>query len=148
MMNFEILEAAITQALTQLYTQDGYLINHASGHAGERATVFRFGHYFASILEKKLPGYVVDCEYSRNMDQKRKILPSWPNGCYPDIILHRRGTPENVLALEFKAWWRENLEQEVNRDARKILELKNTLGYSYGAVILLEKEQPRILWIQ
>ncbi|MBQ8537022.1 MAG: hypothetical protein IJ461_06445 [Clostridia bacterium] len=147
MIDFKLLEAAIAQALAQLYKQDSYLINHASDHACERAVVFRFGHYFASVIEEQFPGYHVDCEYSLMLDRKRKILPSWPNGCYPDIILHRRGTPENALVLEFKAWWQENLEQEINRDARKILELKNTLGYPYGAVILLEKELPRILWV-
>ena len=153
MIEWDMLKNALIAALAKLYQQDGYLINHAfsqdceTNHACERAAVFRFGHYFAALIEEQMPGYVVDSEYSLALEEKRKILPSWPNGCYPDIILHRRGQTENVLALEVKGWWGKHLEHEINRDIRKILELENHMNYQYGAVILLEKEFPRIFWI-
>lgn len=46
----------------------------------------------------------LDSEYNRNKADK-KFLPSWKSGCYPDIIIHKRGSnDDNFLVIEFKTW--------------------------------------------
>ena len=50
-----------------------------------------------------------------------KRLPGWPNGCYPDLILHKRGNNENnILIIECKGWW--SSEEAIQNDREKIMQ--------------------------
>lgn len=112
-MDIEELTGAINSCLDKLYENDSYLILNYSkdepNHVSERSIVFRFGIYFEEFVREKLPSYNLDSEYNRNKADK-KFLPSWKSGCYPDIIIHKRGSnDDNFLVIEFKTWW--NSEQ-------------------------------------
>ena len=80
--------------------------NFDAVHNSERGIVFRFGIYLDKLKLPVLHEYDIDVEYDRNIDCK-KCVPGWENGCYPDIIIHKRGTnTDNLLILEFKTWWK------------------------------------------
>ena len=133
----------ISEALTMLYRNDKYLIDH---HANERAIVFRFGIYFQVLLNKyeTYKDYNLDIEYNRNLDDPKRT-PNHKNGIYPDLILHKRGNNNfNLLVIEFKCHWN-NQGQE--KDKSKIGELMSPNGiynYKEGYTIRLEKEEPSI----
>ncbi|MCF0126114.1 MAG: hypothetical protein HUJ68_10255, partial [Clostridia bacterium] len=140
------LNDAINSSLDKLYERDLYLIsNYASdepNHVSERAIVFRFGVYFDELLKEKLPDYNLDSEYNRNKAEK-KFLPSWEDGCFPDIIVHKRGSNDfNLLVIEFKTWWNSNQTD----DKQKIQQFcsSDTYQYKYGATVLLGKTRPEV----
>lgn len=153
-----VLEVLIKKALEELYIKDGYLIgnipidNIKDGgvhHVGERAIVFRFAHYLQNLMNLYdiFADYNLDCEYNRNGIMAKK-LPSFPNGTYPDVILHKRSSNDcNILVIEIKTHW----NREQSDDYKKIWEFTDPLGkykFRYGVTILLElkSEDVKIDW--
>ena len=61
-------------------------------------------HKLAEHLQCVFPDWHVDCEYNRDGHEPKQI--SLPNGRYtnvfPDVIVHRRGTNQNLLVVEVK----------------------------------------------
>ena len=143
------IDVLLNEALNNLYTKDEYLIdnrpicNEKSGnhHVGERAIVFRLAHYMQNIIDDTplLADYVLDCEYNRN-GMCAKKLPSFPNGVYPDIIIHNRGDNDhNLLVMEVKTYWNPNNYT----DKRKIREFLNVSGeyhFSFGISLTIERQ--------
>ncbi len=118
------IENTIIQALQSTFSEE-YLLDV---NVSERAMV----HRFAVHLEDKFPGYRVDCEYNRN-----HYVPKTLDGHkrYPDIIVHKRCTPDNLLVIEVK-------KSTVKDDAfvsekEKLFEYKNQLGYKEAYLIIL-----------
>lgn len=145
----EQLTECVNQALDMVYDNDYHLISNRAinrvgidehHHVGERSIVFRFAHYLQNIIDDAggFADYDLDCEYNRN-GAVTKSLPSFPNGTYPDVILHQRGSNDgNMLVIEFKTYW--NRSQKV--DARKIKEFTSKsgkYGFVMGMTILLGK---------
>lgn len=86
-----------------------------------------------------MPSYNLDSEYNRNKADK-KFLPSWKSGCYPDIIIHKRGSnDDNFLVIEFKTWW--NSEQSDDKQKIKEFCTSDTYRYKYGITILLTENR-------
>lgn len=155
------LENAIIKAFEKLYLNDHYLIDNTfllsssdndrneKHYVGERAIVFRFAHYLQSLLEssERYSAYVVDCEYNRNKWDE-KSTEHFPNGTFPDIIVHRRGTNKyNLLILEFKTYW----NRDNKRDIVKIKDFISSTGeyhFKYGLAVTLEKERPDIFRVK
>jgi len=169
------LENIIKNAEITLYENDSYLINNYPeeatynskeySHVGERAIVFRFGHYldllFSEFINQNTEiqnlknHYSIDVEYNRN-GLKPKHLAGIGN-VYPDLIIHHRGDNEdNLLVIEFKGWWQlrnqdlnslnttGNLPNKttINQDITKILAfIKNEeYNYKFGLFILITKK--------
>lgn len=108
-------------------------------YVGERSIVFRFAYYLQNELVKnpKYATYNLDCEYNRN-GISAKNLPSFPNGTFPDLIIHKRGRnyPTNLLVMEFKTYWNTDTE----RDKLKIKEFVDKDGsyrYKYGLIVVI-----------
>ena len=142
-MDIEELTGAINSCLDKLYANDSYLIlNYAEderNHVSERSIVFRFGIYFEEFVREKLPDYNLDSEYNRNKADP-KFLPSLESGCYPDIIIHKRGSnDDNFVVIEFKTWWNSNQSD----DKQKIKEFctSDAYQYKYGITILLTENR-------
>ena len=77
-----------------------------------------------------------------------KRLPSWPNGCYPDLILHKRGNNENnILIIECKGWW--SSEEAIQNDREKIMQFLHSERYQYlfGLQIIFCREGMELKWI-
>jgi hypothetical protein len=95
----------IGKALKLLCSKDQYLINH---DVNERSV----SHKLAEYIQNEFPNFNVDCEYNRDGASKKelhfldfgKFGPSDVNGktVYPDIIIHKRNTKNNLLIIEMK----------------------------------------------
>lgn len=129
------LKKYISNSLCILYREDMHLIMNEPycdcvmdqfHHVGERSIVFRFAHYLQNMIEQDscFADYVLDCEYNRN-GINAKTLPSFTNGVYPDIIIHKRGSNDyNLLVIEVKTYWNSNTEH----DERKLQEFVDRKG--------------------
>ena len=137
----------IKESLIDLYEHDNYLImikeaqhhdrnQHHEDHVGERAIVFRFGHYLQNRLDldSDFRMYNLDCEYNRNGTRQKELNGS---DTYPDVILHVRGSNyHNIMVIEFKGYW----NRDQSRDREKIRGFTNDKGvykYSVGYTVLI-----------
>lgn len=86
----------VRQALDELIERDAFLISEM---ADERALTHRLGMY----LQRLMFDMDVDCEYNRIGSAGK---PKWLYDCdsyiRPDVIVHRRGTSENLIIIEAK----------------------------------------------
>lgn len=128
----------LREAYNLLLKNDGYLLEK---DVNERSLT----HKYAEYLKELFPGYNVDCEYNRDgLDPKKliglkeKISSDDTNGrtVYPDIIIHHRGTKNNLVVIEAKK------SKNKGNDIKKLLEYKNQLGYDYAFAVkfLVEEE--------
>lgn len=146
----EQVEALIKSALDQLYMKDQYLIDNrpyrketnGNHHVGERSIVFRLAHYMQNIMDSTpaFENYVLDCEYNRN-GVHAKVLPSFPRGVYPDVIIHNRGNNDNnLLIMEVKTYWNTNNTQDVKK-IREFLDISGEYHFSYGISLIIKKHR-------
>ncbi len=106
----------LNSALQRLKINDRLLFTH---NVNERSICFRLGLY----LQEEFPSFTVDCEYNRNHEDrkfKKRLSDDKLNkmadvyrghrlksgsdflSVYPDIIVHRRDTNDNLLVIETK----------------------------------------------
>ena len=94
----------ILRAYLRLLKNDGYLL---TSKANERSITHRLAIY----IEDEFPDYNVDCEFNRKglepkkLDSfKKKVDTDDAKGVsvYPDIIVHHRGTADNLVVIEAK----------------------------------------------
>lgn len=150
---YAIIKDAVQEALAKLYEKDSYLIvNHPCGnsidfHVSERGIVFRFGIYLQELIAKTpFSSLNLDVEYNRNMYEK-KMLPSFANGTFPDLIIHKRGSNDhNILILEFKTWWNHDTTDDEKKIAQ-FMDVNGSYQYKIGASILLNQNDYVIKWI-
>ena len=125
---------AVVHALTELLSTDQDLL---AIDANERAITFRFAMY----LQRLFPDWTVDCEYNRDGTDPKKLghMDLYPDSedeeaktVFPDVIVHRRGTRQNHLVLEFK-----KSTSRVDRriDLRKLVGYKRQLGYEHALFV-------------
>jgi len=142
------------KAITRLISKDGELIKN---DLSERSICHRLGIY----LYESFRNYDVDCEYNgfeinprnrkvinilrerivelnrlRANDLENELLE---RGVYPDIIIHKRRTSENLLIIESKKSTNSN-QLEIDFDFEKLSrftsdENNNQLNYEYGLFI-------------
>ena len=147
------LTRCIKKAGDELYLFDRNLIydsSYENVHAHERSICFRFGVYLNNqmSMNRALKKYDLDVEYNKDIDTIKR-LSGWPNGCYPDLIIHKRGTnTANLLVMECKGWWSD--ERDILNDKKKIREFLNSERYRYlfGLLIVFEREKIRFDWIE
>ena len=151
------LNTYINMAFIKLYTNDRHLIYNTpianrldkdNHHVGERSIVFRFAHYLQNLIgdDIEFKDYDLDCEYNRN-GPETKSLPSFPNGTYPDLIIHKRGTNEhNLLIMEFKTYWNSDQSQDIIK-IREFLDQNGEYKFKYGVSVLIDISTPKINWL-
>lgn len=96
--NYEAEEIGVPVfvAVQRLLEQDAYLLDV---NASERSVAARLAQY----LQEHFADKHVDVEYNRMGDlPKRVIWSEDKNDVYPDIIVHIRGSGNNLLAIEIK----------------------------------------------
>lgn len=138
----EEVKDAVRQALRKFYLNDSFLFHN---NAHERTLTFRLGIY----LQELFSAWNVDCEYNKNIAtvEGNKLLSAKCNNLqrlncgkcttrkkcnvFPDIIIHRRGTSENLLVIEAK---KNASNPDKTADKEKINAYLNesTLKYRYG----------------
>ncbi|WP_061024338.1 hypothetical protein [Bradyrhizobium sp. CCH5-F6] len=93
----------VIAAVRDFYAHEGFLFEK---DVGERAIT----HRFAVHLEKQFSGWSVDCNYDR-LGERTLHLPRGTiistddhlgKSIYPDIVVHQREIPNNLLAIEIR----------------------------------------------
>ncbi|WP_273836583.1 hypothetical protein [Serratia marcescens] len=134
----------VAHALSELLFNDHDLL---SIDANERSITFRFAMY----LQLSFPGWNVDCEYNRDGVEPKRLrhLELYPDSedveaktVFPDVIVHRRGTQQNHLVLEFK-----KSTSCVDRriDLLKLQGYKQQLGYDHALFVEVGTEGQSII---
>ena len=80
------------------------------------------------IYQENYKEYSVDCEYNRMNKDMKKIIQedNIVNLIYPDIILHKRNSNDNLIAIEMKKICSNNKAK--NKDRIKLKALTNSKG--------------------
>jgi hypothetical protein len=147
------LELALKLALHNLRFADGHLI---SVDANERAITHRLGHH----LQILLPLWHVDCEYNRDGHEPKvtyleprttSTADTEGDTVFPDIIVHRRGTKQNLLIIEVK---KSSNKLPIEDDLTKLDSyLRPPLSYAYAVHLVIRTDDSistphRINWRQ
>jgi hypothetical protein len=129
-------------ALGLFYARETFLLEK---DAGERA----LAHRLAVHLESRFLGWDVDCEYNR-LGERRLLLPKATivstdddigKSVYPDIVVHRRTVPENLLAIEIR---KGGNYQPLEHDRHKLRALTDPhlwFAYRIGLLLVLGKKR-------
>lgn len=141
LMNSEDVKSRLISALNMLVEKDKHLLNV---DANERSITHRLAVY----LEGLFPEWDVDCEYNRNFDAVKRagikvrnarsdslVAPS----VFPDIIIHKRKSFDNLLVIEAKKATTETSHKCVQQcycDRFKLFQLKNQLNYENSAYLV------------
>lgn len=137
----EEIENRIDIAVDMLKCKDLFLLQKDVNERG-------ITHKLAEYLQQQFPEYNVDCEYNRMKNQKmddkyitKKLnLPivdlrsndTTAKTVYPDIIIHKRGTENNLVVIEIK---KKLSDEDKKYDINKLEAFKKQLGYKNSLFI-------------
>ena len=126
----------LVSALREFYAHETFLLEN---DVGERALT----HRLAVHIEKQFSGWEVDCEFDRLGDRTLRL----PHGSivstddhlgksvYPDIVVHQRDIPNNLLAVEVR---KSVNHQPLDHDQHKLRGLTDPhLWFAYWIGVLL-----------
>ncbi len=136
------LKQYIVESLRQLYKEDYSLIERAGS---ERGIVANFSRYLSITFKENnfFNDLHIDVEYNRNGD-KPKAFGNSKNPVIPDLIIHKREfNDNNLLIMEFKAYWNNNNE-DMKKDFEKIkafMSKDDQFIYEFGMHIELLKDK-------
>jgi hypothetical protein len=126
----------VVAALQEFYARETFLLEK---DLGERTLT----HRLAVHLEKQFPGWSVDCDYDR-LGERTLRLPHgtivstddhFGKSIYPDIVVHQRDIPNNLLAIEVR---KANNHQPPEHDRHKLRALTDPhLWFAYWAGVYL-----------
>lgn len=141
--NFQNIERAVKNSLDKLIKNDVILLKE---NVNERSITYRLAMY----LQEEFEGYEVDCEYNRmNIGHSINIKTiNYDNNdvpidddnattVFPDIIVHKRNKPENLLVIEAKKSINKNLKLD-KKKLRIFTSLESNFKYSYGLNLIFQ----------
>jgi hypothetical protein len=132
----------LVAALQEFYARESHLFER---DLGERALT----HRLAVQIETQFSGWDVDCDYNR-LGERTLLLPNGTivstddtlgKSVYPDIVVHRRAVPNNLLAVEVR---KAANHQPVEHDRHKLRALTDPhlwFAYRIGVLLTLAKKQ-------
>src|SRR3954466_5843050 len=132
----------VVTALGEFYASEAFLLER---DLGERALTHRLAVY----LEKHFSGWEVDCDYDR-LGERTLRLPHGTTissddhlakSAYPDIVVHQREIPNNLLAIEVR---KAANHQPLEHDQHKLRALTDPhlwFAYWIGVLLTLGKTQ-------
>jgi hypothetical protein len=152
-LTLQEINQRVDDALGELWAREAPLL-------AERVNERSITHHLAFYLQRYFTCWNVDVEYNRNMGDIKRLCLQPPHTTaddtnavtvYPDIIIHRRGTEENLMVVEVKkagcgdhAFDHRKLEA-FTRPA------PNGLGYRWGVHVVLPtdlSERPSKTWFE
>ncbi len=128
-------------ALQEFYVREAYILEK---DLGERALT----HRLAVLVEKHFAGWEVDCEYDR-LGERTLRLPKGSvastddhlgKSIYPDIVVHQRDIPNNLLAIEVR---KASNRQPIEHDQHKLQAMTDPhlwFAYAMGVMVTLAKK--------
>jgi hypothetical protein len=105
-------------------------------------------HRVAVHLEKQFEGWDVDCDYNR-LGERRMRLPKGSivstdddigKSVYPDIVVHRRLVPENLLAIEVRKAANHQPPEHDRHKLRALTDPHLWFAYRIGVYLVLGKK--------
>ncbi|MEO1855567.1 hypothetical protein [Chromohalobacter sp.] len=124
----------LSHALGTLLERDSYLL---TASATERSLSFRLAMY----LQQAFPDWDVDIEYNRwsgpckrtrHMTTVSHTADTDARTAYPDIIIHHRGTHENLAAIEVQ---KSTNSFGKHQDIKKIQSYKRDSGFHHAIFV-------------
>ena len=131
----------VVTALREFYACETHLLEK---DLGERTLT----HRLAVHLEQHFPGWNVDCDYNR-LGERTLRLPHgtivstddhFGKSVYPDIVVHQREIPNNLLAIEVR---KDSNHQPPEHDQHKLRGLTDPhlwFAYRIGVFVILGKK--------
>jgi len=131
----------VVSAIRDFYAREAYLFEK---DLGERTLTHRLAVY----IERQFPGWEVDCDYDR-LGERTLRMPKATivstddhlgKSIYPDIVVHRRAVPDNLLAIEVR---KATNHQPPDHDQHKLCALTDPylwFAYGIGVCLTLAKE--------
>ena len=127
-------------ALGEFYAREGFLFEK---DLGERALT----HRLAVHLEKRFSGWEVDCDYDR-LGERTLRLPHGSiistddhlaKSIYPDIVVHQRAIPNNLLAIEVRKAANHQSPEHDRHKLRALTDPHLWFAYWIGLFLVLGK---------
>lgn len=131
----------VVNALGAFYARETHLLEN---DLGERTLT----HRLAVQIEKQFEGWDVDCDYNR-LGERRLRLPKGSiistddeigKSIFPDIVVHHRGVPDNLLAIEIR---KASNHQPPEHDQHKLRALTDPhlwFAYQIGVYLTLAEK--------
>ncbi len=126
----------LVRALREFFARETHLLDK---DLGERVLT----HRLAVHIEHQFAGWDVDCDYNR-LGERRLKLPKGSivstdddsgKSVFPDIVVHHRAVPENLLAIELR---KAVNHQPVEHDRHKLRAMTDPhLWHAFRAGVLL-----------
>jgi hypothetical protein len=130
----------VVSALGEFYAREGFLFEK---DLGERALTHRLAVY----LERQFLGWEVDCDYDR-LGERTLRMPKGSivstddhlgKSVYPDIVVHRRAIPENLLAVEVRKAGNHQPPEHDQHKLRALTDPNLWFAYRLGVYLTLAK---------
>ena len=120
-MSRDEVRARVDAAYEALVRHDRHLLEV---DASERSITGKL----AAHLRLGFPGWDVDCEYNRDGHQIKTLDGAM---VFPDVIVHQRGTNQNLVVIEAK----KSTTFGENTDRDKLRQFKAELGYRFAFAV-------------
>jgi len=131
------IEKKLKLALEKLLKNEKEIISY---DVNERS----LSHKLAIYLQAHFEEWDIDCEYNRNHDVSKILVINSRNSSFddiyartvfPDIIVHKRGTDENMLVIEMK---KTTSSESDEFDMEKLRAFKRQLKYQYAVFVKIQ----------
>src|SRR5438874_11437906 len=132
----------VVAALQEFYARESYILEKDLGE-------ITLTHRLAVQVEREFAGWEVDCDYDR-LGERTLRLPHGTivstddhlaKSIYPDIVVHQRAIPNNLLAVEVR---KSANHQPLDHDQHKLRALTDPhlwFAYWIGVLLTLGKTQ-------
>jgi hypothetical protein len=131
----------VVDALAEFYARETHLLEK---DLGERTLTHRLAVY----VEKQFPGWEVDCDYNR-LGERTLRLPKGTiistddeigKSVYPDIVVHQREIPDNLLAIEVRKASNHQPREHDQHKLRALTDPHLWFAYQIGVFVTLAKK--------
>jgi hypothetical protein len=131
----------VVAALGEFYAREAFLLEH---DLGERALT----HRLAVRVEKQFQGWEVDCDFDR-LGERTLRLPHGTiistddhlaKSVYPDIVVHQREIPNNLLAIEVRKAANHQSPEHDRHKLRALTDPHLWFAYWIGVYLVLGKK--------
>lgn len=136
----QCIKRYVQDSIDMLYRKDSFLLENDTN---ERSIT----HKLAGYLENYFPKWDVDCEYNRIRGEVKRLPPESVASddtkavtVFPDIIVHKRNTGENLLVIEVKKA-SNNKDDAKLKDLKKLRQFKqDPYNYLFAIFLVLDEK--------
>jgi hypothetical protein len=131
----------LVNAIEVFYARETHLLEK---DLGERTLTHRLAVY----LEKQFSGWEVDCDYDR-LGERTLLLPKGSivstddhlgKSVYPDIVVHQREIPNNLLAVEVRSAGNHQPPEHDQQKLRALTDPHLWFAYRIGICLTLGRK--------